>query len=703
MFVRGSNPIWSFVDLTGLQLDDTYYIFFLQNTIPYLPQPVYQTPSGIQWPDPLQMLANGTLPDNIYFDPGTDSAPNVYRLEIRKGNAQSDPLIYLIENYIPSDAGGGNTPGDIGFTTENQISNAQFSRVNFSNGFTFTSNSAATLNIAPGWSLVLGNPSGTGSITLNQVALNDDPAAINPTNAPYALEITNSGWSSVTLVQQFTQNGMLWTTNGNSQEYVAFSVTTQTQGPLGFISAFLVDSNNTNLGTLLASTQVPNSWNEFVGHLKTPATTNPNLPPAAYIQLRVQFTPNVNFYVSSFQLVNSTLDLNFAYEEDTIERQVDHLFHYYEPQLKFKPIPSYLVGWDFPLNPAQLNGPSVGTQNIGNNTSYYAWDQTIIFQSVTNSVSVSRSSPVGYLQLQASGNTQMAVIQYLTGAQMQDILVQALSGLSVSVRMQSTISQVMSVSLWWTANASLPMIGSAASVVSSLDANGHPTAVAGWNEIKIPLQNGLFNTLNSMGLSDFNLAGFIDPSAYMTATYFAIVVGSSLVSSGNVLNFGSISLTPGMIPTIPAPQSIDEVLRECQYYYETSYSSLADFNANPGNNPVWLLQQVTLNTTNKLFASPGSVFYKVSKRTNPNLTIYSLAKTSGSVSAIIYGDAAGSVDQIGPTDKSLSLWNSVVKNNAFYITPNSVTALLTHNTVSSVFGSGAIVFHWVADARLGVV
>src|SRR5579871_1940839 len=120
-YIRGSNPIWSLVDLTGHQFDDTFYMFVLQNTLPYLDAPTWQDPNGsVFWSNPIQFLANGTLPTNIYLDSDT-----VYRLEFRQGDSQSDPLIYLIENYVPG-SGGGVTPTDEATTTDNQITNPQF-------------------------------------------------------------------------------------------------------------------------------------------------------------------------------------------------------------------------------------------------------------------------------------------------------------------------------------------------------------------------------------------------------------------------------------------------------------------------------------------------------------------------------------------------------------------------------------------------
>ncbi len=84
--VRGSNPVWSFVDLTGHQFDDTFYMFVLENEIPYAPATVWHDANGnIPWTNPIQFLANGTLPIDIYWNPYS-----VYRLEFSQGNTHQD-------------------------------------------------------------------------------------------------------------------------------------------------------------------------------------------------------------------------------------------------------------------------------------------------------------------------------------------------------------------------------------------------------------------------------------------------------------------------------------------------------------------------------------------------------------------------------------------------------------------------------------
>lgn len=110
-FTRSANPIWFFDNLVGQPFDDTYYAFFLTNTLPYLPQAVYQDPNGESpWNNPLEFQPSSGLPQNLYFDPG-----EVYRIEFRQGPTQTAPLIYLVEDYVPSPVVNPGLAGQVAF------------------------------------------------------------------------------------------------------------------------------------------------------------------------------------------------------------------------------------------------------------------------------------------------------------------------------------------------------------------------------------------------------------------------------------------------------------------------------------------------------------------------------------------------------------------------------------------------------------
>lgn len=312
--IRGINPIWTEVDLQGKLFDDTFYLFVLENTIPYIPATVYHDPDlNVPWTQPIRFLGNGTLPIDIFFLPDT-----VYRLEFRQGPTQQYPLIYEVNNYVPGS--GGSTPVDtVAFASSNQVTNPQFALMSLQNPVTIAGTNPAVIQLAPGWFLAL---AGTGTVTITQVPLNN--SNINPSNAPYALRLTMNGWTdgSVILRQRFEQNGMLW-----ADKIVSTTVTARLEGSPQSIQANLIDSNNSVIGNVLPLTPINESWNEYTGHAQLPATTNPNVPPAAYIDYELLLPSNIDIYLTSFQLVVQDLPIEPSFEQDSINRQIDHTYN----------------------------------------------------------------------------------------------------------------------------------------------------------------------------------------------------------------------------------------------------------------------------------------------------------------------------------------------------------------------------------------
>jgi hypothetical protein len=312
--IRGFNPIWSEVDLQGKLFDDTFYMFVLENTIPYIPATVYHDPElNVPWTNPIRFLANGTLPVDIYFEPDT-----FYRLEFRQGPTQQDPLIYEVDNYEPGS--GSSTPiNTVAFASSNQVTNPQFALMSLQNPVTIAGTDPDPIELAPGWTLLL---AGTGTVTITQVPLNN--SNINPSNAPYALQLTLNGWTadSVILRQRFEQNGMLW-----ADKIVSTTITSKLNGSPQSISATLVDSNNAVLATILPLIPINEAWNEYTGHATLTDSTNPDVPPAAYIDYLLHLPSNIDIYVTSIQLVVQEQPFEPSFEQDTINRQIDHTYN----------------------------------------------------------------------------------------------------------------------------------------------------------------------------------------------------------------------------------------------------------------------------------------------------------------------------------------------------------------------------------------
>jgi len=319
--VRSFNPIWANFDLAGLIFDDSYYLYVLQNEIPYLPEPVFHDPNMLNpWTNPIQYLANGTLPVDIYWN-----AEKTYRLEFRKNDgllppSQNDALIYLVQNYKPGE-GGSSPPASISLSTDNQITNPQFALFNYASATTFTGISTQDIQVAPGWVLEL---TGTGNVTVERESLNNTTQT--DTNAPYALRVNSTGFDDggVVLFQRFQQAGMLW-----AEKVVSNTLTARIDGVSQTITGVLRDSNNEVLGQVLTGTP-GSSFAQILGTpVLLPASTNPDVPPAAFVDYRLTLPNNTDIYLTSFQIVASDEGVNipFAYEQETVNRQIDHTYN----------------------------------------------------------------------------------------------------------------------------------------------------------------------------------------------------------------------------------------------------------------------------------------------------------------------------------------------------------------------------------------
>lgn len=386
--IRGANPIWLEVDLQGNLFDDTFYLFVLENTIPYIPATVYHDPDlNVPWTQPIRFLGNGTLPVDIYFESDV-----VYRLEFRQGPTQQDPLIYEVNNYVAGT--GGSTPIDtVAFASSNQVTNPQFSLINFGTPaaptFTFAGTDPDPIHIAPGWYLTL---AGTGTVTMTQVPLNNSNT--NPSNAPYALRLTLNGWTndSVILWQRFEQNGMLW-----ANKIVSSTVTARIEGSPQNITATLVDSNDSVLTTVLPLTAVNEAWNEFTGHGDLPATTNPDVPPAAYIDYRLALPSNLDIYLSSFQLVVQDLPIEPGFEQDSINRQIDHTYNTAYPIVPVATVIDF-AGFNIPLHYLDCNGQAI-SRTVYN----------LLFQALTHLETVTLTNTVNTFTVVSSANYRIGM------------------------------------------------------------------------------------------------------------------------------------------------------------------------------------------------------------------------------------------------------------------------------------------------------
>lgn len=709
---RSYNPIWNFFDLVGHPVDDTYWFFTLQNSLPYLPQPVYLDQNGTIAPDPIQLLANGTLPD-LYWDNSL-----VYRIELRHGPTQADALVFALDNYIPIGNESPLPPGETQISTDNQVTNPQFSLLNFVG--TFTTTTAGTFNIAPGWQIVT---TGSGTVSVTQDTYEGtDSNSNSSTNASYGLSVTNNGFTKVILRQRFNHNGALWTGATGLGDFgpgVAVNFTASSSN-LSTINVWIRYNNADGEDLNIADQTLTTSNVDYQFASPILQSNNSTAPATAWTDLDFEMIDNLIYHFTSIQLVGQEIVQIVPYLQTSLERQQDQTFHYYNPQLQFKPIASLLTGWDFPLNPTQILGSS---SNSVSSTAGYVWDQTIMATSAST-VTAIRDVPTGNLKVTTGAATQaFYLLQYLSGS---EALKTTLGNLSVNINAYATVHGAVSVRCYLfncgLTSGSIPTSTTGASI-GSVAANGVFTAsTTGWVEIA-PL-NGVeeAQTLPTSEMvppsfGDTQFISYVGGANYngdVLGNAFAIVVTFSCPTSGTVVNINSISCVPGDIATRPAPQTVDEVQRECEYYYEKSYKATdlatSASGAATSNNSLFYPMStsfgrpVDTSTTGLLFSTPFTLQYKQAKRVVPTVYLYSVDGTVASVQGNLYYQNGGGFATSNANDTVASFWTATKDIKTSIYTPNSLSNLVTATVLTtSVYMTGGIKFQYLLDARLGVV
>jgi len=301
----------------------------------------------------------------------------------------------------------------------------------------------------------------------------------------------------------------------------------------------------------------------------------------------------------------------------------------------------------------------------------------------------------------------VAVIQYLGVRQVREILL-ARSSVNLYGSTNKTGGLAGKVTLWACSDASLPNIagGTNNSIVASLDSSGRPATFNGnWTEIT---RNGLGAGTFTLGssLTDFSFSEFLS-SPGTAYNFFAIVVGFSAMANTDTINFQSISVCAGDIPTRPAPQTRDQVLNDCEQFYEQSYVNRAavgtgtTYNALSAPMGSSVPNSGSSNVT-RILENTWCFQYRALKRAvNPNVFIYS-PQTGAVNNVAVFARVGASTITFG--DDPLTLWGTkyIGDKNATYI-PTGISAYSTNATDAFIMPAYYITYHYIVDARLGIV
>jgi hypothetical protein len=109
-----------------------------------------------------------------------------------------------------------------------------------------------------------------------------------------------------------------------------------------------VDSNASDLELVLPSSTVTQIYTQFTGVSDVmPQPTNTDQPPAAWVEYRLILPGSIDILVTSFQVISTALQNKYNYEQETIERQLDHTYHLARPIVPVGTVIDYF-GFDDP-------------------------------------------------------------------------------------------------------------------------------------------------------------------------------------------------------------------------------------------------------------------------------------------------------------------------------------------------------------------
>jgi hypothetical protein len=581
--------------------------------------------------------------------------------------------------------------------TQNLIINPQFAEISFSPNPTtgnvvFTVSGAMATPIAPGWVI---NTTGSGIVTVKQLSL----SVQTPGDAAYALDILFSAGVSGNLSQTIVNSPRLLEGGFGSGYFEAASPALS----IIHLTMLYSPSNGTPVQICTGETLNSDTFLSISGtnSITSLSTDNAN----GSVTISIIIPVGVEVSITNVQLVgvaDETIVPAFIQSSTSIQNA--QMFGYWQPALNYKAIPSYLVGWDFPLNPCQALGPNIATQNLGANSSYYIADQTILFQSITNNFSISQNF-YGFNFLSTVAST-FAVIQYLSGNTAIELLQQRLSVMVQCLKNGGVINGT--VNLYWTAG-NLPQLP--LSVVSTVTAGPVTSPAAGW--VLVPKLNGPANFQVTNNQQSFGFNGFDATlmAGITTATFFAIVISFDTTTAGETIALSRVGLVGGDIPTLPSAQTPDEVLRECQYYYEKSYDTATVAPSITAVGAICSYQENTETSSQRaMFASSFNLTYNTIKRTVPNTTIYStISTTANRVTSVLMGTTniySAETILLPSTAPGWSVQNNSTKS-VNYVTKSGFGAnsavFFTDNATIGSLGSGYILYQYIADARLGVI
>lgn len=673
-------------------------------------------------PDPVTLSSVGTFQnaggDNIavYGFPYDDEGNlDLYYAVVRDSNGVEQFTREAIPNITA-----GNNPTNSDFPIQNQISNAQFTQVfinqNQSTTYTVSAATNEVFAFAPNWDFII---SGTGTVIVQRVAIAGNDNVV--TSPPYVLDVTLSGGiTACRLRQRFNVNSGLWASTADAPIFLAGTLIARNENAGTTGIQMLYAESSGGLPVTIIDAAFDNSGYQLLTGVTAaaiPASTNTDMGSDGYVDVYLTFNPSSHVRISSLQVVPTFDEAGgdfLQYDANSSNREQAFMGDYYIPRLNSRPSPSLLTAWDFPLNPFQF----ATSGNIGA-TAAYICDQTIALRGASGAVAYAKDAVTSGLELTTAGtNDAFYLMQYLSGSDAKKIL-----GTPLSVNVFGYVKSVsddvtMRVYLFRADSGSaIPTLPTSIGTVAT--SGVFTLTAAGWTEIPrsgldtatailpvIGVDVDINNTDNDMSFTGWEL---IDSSEIGDTDKFAIVVTFAYADASTEITINSISLIPSEIPARPAPESFDEVVRKCQYYYEKSI----DLGLQPsggstsGAKFTEMVPFINGSLIYGAFPLNFSIIYNTRKRIPVTPTLWAVngaTGTSGNVFVIVYHVAS----VVNSGNAAIANWTQTGSGETgtnFEAVDRTVSILASNAGASRnpAAAEAIILFQFVADARLGIV
>lgn len=602
-----------------------------------------------------------------------------------------------------------NDPTRDQFPVQNQISNSTFTNVFINEGRTTTYTVSAATNqvfeFAPNWDFVI---SGTGTVVVERIAVTGNENV--PTSPPYVIDITVSlGITACYLRQRFSYNSGLWASTDNRPLFLSGNIVARNEGvgTTGMQMLYAESSGGSPIVIVDATFQGTYQLLSGATENAIPLSTNTDSGADGYVDIYLSFIAGTQIRFGGIQVVpvasNST-DL-VSYDVDSSNRNEAYQGDYYLPRAAAKRIRSFLVGWDFPLNPYQFGSSG----NIATSAGYII-DQTIALRGSTGNVAWT-FDPVSYgLQFTTAGtNDAFYIMQYLSLDQVKDMVGSRLAVNVFGYKTAAGDDVTMRIYLFrGSSSASFPTLPTS---IGTLASNGVFTlSAANWTEIprsgldtpqttlsEVAVNSEINNDSNDYGFSGWEIT---DSTQLGDTDKFAIVVTFAYADASTVITVNSVSVVPGDLPCRPAIQTFDDVIRECQYYYEKSY----DINVVEGT----VSSPGTRIESSALYESGGNqgyylksftVVFNTKKRTAPVIRFYNPSATTAN--RLFIGIFLSGTGFPSSLTINSSTYTSSASVSSVTMIPNTPVQQISASTNSAQ--EGVLYYQYAADARLGVV